>query len=1097
MVYRRPELISAKVTSVPACAVLWGSGRGGRSDELCEASPQVVALRPSTMEPATIIQCMPEQRKLVSVLFADVVGSTALASDRDPEVVRAVMGRYFERMKAIAEEHGGTVEKFAGDAVMVVFGVPRVHDDDAERAVRAALAMRSAVAQLGSGLQCRIAVNSGEAVTGAGNQREFMVSGDVVNVAARLQQAAEPGEVLAGDATHSMTAAAIRYGPGRLVEARGKPQPLLVHPALEAGSMVPEQHRGLPGLQAPLIGRERELRLFQETFGRVTQERAPHVFTVIGGPGVGKSRLVAEALGRLHETGVRVLRGRCLPYGSGITYWPLAEILRQDAAITFEDGREKAVEKLDLRLQELGVGADVRPVRARAAVIMGLAEPAEALPDVGSDRLTRELAWGFRRCLELLTRAGDLLLVFDDLQWAEDPVVETIQLVADRVTETPLMIVCIARPEFVEQHAGWGGGRLNFTSLALSPLSAVDTGTLISNLLDVEELPEALKAQVVQRSEGVPLYCEEFLRMLLDERRIVREGDRWRAAGEINDIVVPLSIQGLLAARLDGLAADEKAAVQAASVVGERFSASDLVALLPDAGEPLERLLRKGLVVEDRESLEGFRFRHLLLRDAAYNSLPKAERARLHELFGERLGSGAGDPDQLAQIIAYHAERAFILSRELMLGDEEMERRARRALRWGLALGKRASGFRDHDALAAACATVRAALEVVHDGDEEGLRLNLLEARVHLFRTDYVRAGELLRAARDAALAAGSIDLAAAAQVDLVEIEIFAGELEDLAREEALGMRLCEKAGDESGLLRMKMNVALDNWAAGQLRVFREQCEEIAQRALQIGLAAVAADALGWSGGAAAHLGEPDAALTYLQRSIELAESGGFRRHARRSRIWLKGVQADLGEVEPYLQACREAADEALEDGDQQPALGSLRRLAERLLQERRIEEAARVLEQALGLAIETGDRWNRSELFAMKALVTLSLGDAVLAEELADKALAWLRGEEDRTAVAFAHRVLGIVKAALGNDSEAEAALRKALDVDRSMEFRLGTTESELALARFLAERGKQQEAAELIESAAGFAQRSGYRRWDAEMAEMRGLIASGHGGR
>ena len=285
-----------------------------------------------------------EQRKLVSVVFADVVGSTAFGSDNDPEVVRSVMGSYFERMKAIAETNGGTVEKFIGDAVMVVFGVPLLHDDDAERAVRAALAMRDSMdalnAELGVSLAARVGVNSGEAVAGAGEDKQFLVTGDAVNVAARLQQGAEMGEVVVGQLTESLTRSAIEYAPREPMVAKGKIEPIKAFRAVRPRSAVPEQARGLPAMRAQLVGRQRELRMLLESFERVRDDRRAHVFTLVGNAGIGKSRLVGEALARIAAGDrARVLRGRCLPYGAGITYWPIMEIIREDAGISGEDDR--------------------------------------------------------------------------------------------------------------------------------------------------------------------------------------------------------------------------------------------------------------------------------------------------------------------------------------------------------------------------------------------------------------------------------------------------------------------------------------------------------------------------------------------------------------------------------------------------------------------------------------------------------------------------------------------------------------------------------------------------------------------------------------
>ncbi|HUQ41338.1 MAG TPA: adenylate/guanylate cyclase domain-containing protein, partial [Candidatus Limnocylindrales bacterium] len=525
-----------------------------------------------------------QQRKLVSVVFADVVGSTAFGSESDPEAVRAVMGAYFERMREIAELHGGTVEKFIGDAVMVVFGIPKLHDDDAERAVRAALAMRDAMTDLNRELRvalaARVGVNTGEAVAGDAAAGQFLVTGDPVNMAARLQQAADPGEVVVGALTESLTRAAIQYEPRSAVQAKGKVEPLEAFRALRAKSAIPEQARGLPAMRAQLVGRQRELRLLLDTFERVRTERRAHLFTLVGNAGIGKSRLVGEVLARLGAGGdARVMRGRCLPYGQGITYWPLMEIVRDDARIDSADGRDTAIAKVSSRSAELHRG-DAAQIARRLVAMLGLQSVEDALPEARPAEVAEELAWAVREHLVAIAR-DPAVIVVDDLQWASPAVVEIVEGIVERAEDAPLLLLCVARPALLETHPSWAAGRANAATITLDALSADETTTLISRLLDVDDLSADLRTRVVQRSEGNPLFCEEFLRMLIDDGRVVRDGDRWRAAPSAADVRVPESIHALLAARLDGLADEARAFLQAASVVGERFGASELAALAP------------------------------------------------------------------------------------------------------------------------------------------------------------------------------------------------------------------------------------------------------------------------------------------------------------------------------------------------------------------------------------------------------------------------------------------------------------------------------------------------------------------------------------
>ncbi|MDE2449515.1 MAG: AAA family ATPase, partial [Gammaproteobacteria bacterium] len=537
---------------------------------------------------------MPEQRKVVSILFADVVGSTAAAARVDPEVARTQMTRYFKRISEIAETYGGTVEKFAGDAAMVVFGVPSVHDDDAERAVRAALEIRDGSTEL----TVRVGVNTGEAMTGAADAREFMVSGDVVNVAARLQQGAEAGEVVVGELTHRLTERAIEYQPREPIAAKGKPEPLVAFRAERPRTQVPVQPRGVPGLQASLVGRVRELRLLLDTFARAAEDRTPHLFTLVGAAGIGKSRLIREALTSLADSGARVMFGRCLPYGRGITYWPLIEMLEADMAISLADDHDLALAKLDRRLGEvLSADTQVPALRARLSVMLGFETAEVVMPDTPAARVEKEIGWAVRRYMTAVAQAAPLILVIDDVQWAEPPVLGVVEDLVERLSDAPMVVVCVARPEFVETHPGWSAGKANAATLTLDPLNAIETQTLISRLLEIEALPPELMQEIVRRSAGTPLFCEEFIHMLVDEGLLIREGSSWHAAGSAGAIRVPHGVHAVLAARLDLLPPHERQILQSASVIGERFELGQLRGLTQADGveDGIESLRRKGL----------------------------------------------------------------------------------------------------------------------------------------------------------------------------------------------------------------------------------------------------------------------------------------------------------------------------------------------------------------------------------------------------------------------------------------------------------------------------------------------------------------------
>ncbi|MGZ4289732.1 MAG: adenylate/guanylate cyclase domain-containing protein [Gaiellaceae bacterium] len=564
-----------------------------------------------------------EQRKTVTILFCDVAGSTELGESTDPEALRAVLARYFDRMKELVERHGGTVEKFIGDAVMAVFGVPVVHEDDALRACRAAVEMRDALPKLG--IRGRIGVNTGEVVTGT---EERLATGDAVNIAARLEQAAEPGEVLIGAETVRLVRGAVELGGERRLELKGKSEPVAAYPLVAALGELSRRS------DVPIVGRERERRALDDAWERVRSERSCQLFTVLGAAGVGKSRLTAEFVSSLDR--LAVVRGRCLSYGEGITYWPLVEVVLQ-------------------------LGRRPSDPRAAAAIDSLLGESDEpAIAD--------EIAWAFRKLLE---ESAPVVCVFDDLHWAEPTFLDLVDHVADWSRDAPILLVCIARPDLLDRRPTWAGGKLNATTVLLEPLTAEETDELIERLLGDSALADALRIRIREAAEGNPLFVEQMLAMVAESPN--------------GDVVVPPTIQALLAARLDQLDAAERGVLERGAVEGKIFHRGGVEALSPDEPDvptKLMALVRKELVRPDRTQLPGddaFRFRHLLIRDAAYEGLPKAARAELHERFAGWLEAHGSDLVELDEILGYHLEQAHRYRVELGLGGEETDDLARRA----------------------------------------------------------------------------------------------------------------------------------------------------------------------------------------------------------------------------------------------------------------------------------------------------------------------------------------------------------------------------------------------------------------------------------
>jgi len=542
----------------------------------------------------------------VTVLFCDVTGSTALGESTDPEALRALLARYFERTKGIVESHGGTVEKFIGDAVMAVFGIPAAHEDDALRACRAAVEMREALPELG--IRGRIGVNTGEVVTGTS---ERLATGDAVNVAARLEHAAEPGEVLVGAETHALVRDAVVAEPVEPLILKGKAEPV---PAsrLVAVLDAPERSHGLP-----FVGREAELARIVEAWERALSEARCELVTVVGDAGVGKSRLVAEALAAV---GARVVRGRCLPYGEGITYWPVVDVVKRLEVLPSDPVAAAAVRSL-LGESDVGTSGD-------------------------------EIAWAFRKLLE---EQAPLVAVFDDIQWGEETFLDLIESTALLSSGAPLLLLCMARPELVERRPGWPG------ALRLEPLPAEQVDALIGAAVSGE-----LRQRIARAAGGNPLFISEMLAM---------------AAGNA-EVEVPPTLKALLAARLDQLDEAERKVLERGSVEGEIFHRGAVQALAPEETQVTTRLaglVRRELIRPDRAQLagdDGYRFRHLLIRDAAYDALPKAVRADLHARFAAWLDEHGHALVERDEIAGYHLEQAARYHAELGQADPALAERA-------------------------------------------------------------------------------------------------------------------------------------------------------------------------------------------------------------------------------------------------------------------------------------------------------------------------------------------------------------------------------------------------------------------------------------
>src|SRR5256714_2112382 len=516
-----------------------------------------------------------EERRVITALSADLVGFTSRPEKLAPEDVRAMLPPYYARLRHELERHGGTVEEFIGDAVVALFGAPVAHEDDPERAVRAAIAIREAIAELNEAdptleLEVRIAVNTGEALVALGSRPELgegMASGDVVNTAARLQAAAPVNGVLVGEATYRATGAAIEYREAEPVEAKGKSEPVVAWEALRArarfGLDVEQQPR------TPLVGREQERDVLTGALERVRKELSPQLVTLVGVPGIGKSRLIAELFQVVDGDPDLILwrQGRSLPYGEGLSYWAVAEIVKSQLGILESDSTDTA----DAKLQ--GAVAEAIDDDREAAWVKGHLRPLvglEASLAEGADRRTEAFA-AWRRFLEAVAERNPLVLVFEDLHWADEGLLDFVDYVADWASGVALLIVCTARPELLARRPGWGGGKRNASTATVSALAPDETAQLLATLLDQVLLPAEIQTAVLRRTEGNPLFAEEYVRMLQDRGFLVHSGGGWRLE-EREHLPLPESVQGMIAARLDSLQPEDKDLVQNAAVLGKVFS---------------------------------------------------------------------------------------------------------------------------------------------------------------------------------------------------------------------------------------------------------------------------------------------------------------------------------------------------------------------------------------------------------------------------------------------------------------------------------------------------------------------------------------------
>jgi class 3 adenylate cyclase/tetratricopeptide (TPR) repeat protein len=851
------------------------------------------------------------ERRLVSVLFADLVGFTTLSETRDAESVRDLLSRYFDTCRRLIEAYGGTVEKFIGDAVMAVWGTPVATEQDAERAVRAGLDLAAAVAALGQEvgaeeLRARVGVLTGEAAVTIGAVGEGMVAGDLVNTAARIQSAAEPGTVLVGELTRTITDATVVYEEAGSFPLKGKTGETPLWRAVRVVSGAQGARRSAR-LEAPFVGRDRELRQLKDTFHATADEGRAHLLSVTGVGGIGKSRLAWEFFKHVDGLAQEIWwhQGRCLAYGEGVAYWALAEMIRMRCRVAEDDDGEAVLAKLRATLDELVLDPEERVrLEPPLAQLLGVGETAAI------DRL--ELFAGWRLFFERLADQGPLVMVFEDMQWADSSLLDFVEYLLDWARALPIFVVTLARPELLDKRPAWGAGLRSFAATYLDPLPADAMRQLLDGL--VPGLPAPLVAQILERAEGVPLYAMETVRMLLDRGVLVQEGEAYRATGEIGSLEVPATLQALIASRLDDLPADERRLLQDAAVLGKTFSSAAVAALAGIADpEPLLRsLARKEILAAHDDPLSSERgqygFLQDLVRHVAYETLSRRERRTRHLAAADHLLAMLPE-DDAAEVIASHLVEAAEADPE---SPETAAIRAR-----------------------AAEALEQASARAASLGASS-------EASRYL-----VRAAELV----DDELRRG-------------DLELRAGELAVLAGTRDAARRLLDSAGERcAGDRRRQVRLALLH---SQLDASEGAYTRALER-LEAALALADADAddaetlarvLQQLGAAHALTGDPETASGYLERALQIAEEQQLdelfvrtlsvrgivaqRRGRLREAELLLGAateQADrLGDVATWLRACNnlavlyEMTDRfALSLGHGREALRRCRRIGDRI----------------------------------------------------------------------------------------------------------------------------------------------------------------------
>ncbi|HEY7208552.1 MAG TPA: AAA family ATPase [Gaiellaceae bacterium] len=966
------------------------------------------------------------ERKLATVVFVDLVESTDLLTAADPEVVRRRVTRYFDCVSHCVTTHGGIVEKFAGDAVLAAFGVPLAHEDDAERAVRASLAILDKVHELG--LEARVGVESGEVVADLSDST--FATGEAVNLAARLQQAAAPGEILIGPGAERLTSGLVEAEPVGPVELRGFSKPVEAWRVIAAC----EGGRPLGSLQAPLVGRDDELELLETTFSRTVRHGRASLFTIYGDPGVGKSRLAREFVAGVE--GATVLSGRCLPYGEGVTYWPLAEMVKASAGISDDDPAEKAHEKLVACCEDEAV-----------ADLLGLA--AGVLEAVEGERSQEEIAWAARAWSERLAEAQPLVLLFEDIHWAEEPLLDLIEHLAAWVKGAPLMLLCLARPELLDVRPSWGGGRVRATAIELEPLPPDESMELVMALLASREVVVNVPG-VLAKSEGNPLFVEETIRMLVEQD------------GRGTEQRIPDTLQALIAARIDRLPTAQRTVLQRASVVGRVFWGGAIASLTPELDDPalaLDELLQRDLLVrETRSTITGedaYKFKHVLIREVAYGGLSKSARADHHARFADWLHERAGE--ELVEIRSFHLDQAARLLAELD-GSAPPELAESAAV----ALTKAGGRALSREAFRTARKLLLRAVELAPTLDRR-----YLAARAAWRLGDLTAVAVEMEEVRSTAAEIGEPVVHGRALSALAEVALF--QRADAVEARRLAERALEVLDGQSPEARYEalwMRSQVAGWLgdSDDFQRWAKQALEATRAAERKDLEALVTHMLAVSYLARLDLEEAE---PLVDRALELAESSGTvvgRAAAASTLAQLETARGRLPEAEAAF--CR-ASELYAETGNAIREATVNIRLGKLLVLRGDVERAEKLLRDSVRVLKGLNDRSQLCEAQRTLAQVLVQRGRLGEAERLALEARETV-GSEDRVSLSTTKLALGVVRAAQGRDEEAEDLMREAVDGLDLFQLYAPELEALCILGDFLRSRGREDEVATVEERVA-----------------------------